>query len=119
IAAKQAGLVWPGELYSWVSLHPDWMMDYAAERRANGYPDAREIVSHEKRPGITRVVNHRWPEQAGGRSGASGMFAVKVAIEAGFERVVLAGIPMEPHIDRIDGRKRWYSARRYQEGIRP
>jgi hypothetical protein len=116
IAVKRTGIVWPGPLYSWVSLHPDWMVDYAAQRAERGHPPAREIVAHEMRPGIDRVANHKWPEQTT-RSGASGMFGVKVAIEDGFDRIVICGMPMSQQIGRIDGRRTWHSARTYQPAV--
>lgn len=116
IAAKLAGVAWPGALHSWVSLHPEWMADYRQRREARGYPAPREVVANRDGPGVDRVVDPKWPEQRE-RSGASGMFAVKVALEAGFDRVVLAGIPMSSQVGRIDGRKAWPSANTYRAAV--
>ncbi len=113
IAAKQAGIWWPGELYGWVSLHPEFMKNYVAERRANGYPDAREVVANAMAPGVDRVIEYKWPEQLN-RSGSSGGVAAKYAIEEGFTKVVLCGIPMVQSMGRIDGREYWASAKTYQ-----
>lgn len=105
IAAKQAGIYWPGELYSWVTLHPDWMPDYIAQREANGYPPAREIVAHKKRSIVEKEFHYRWP--GAHDTAASGMSAAKYAVcDCGFIRVVLCGIPMEVG-PRIDGEGKW------------
>ncbi|WP_290497641.1 hypothetical protein [Hyphomonas sp. UBA4494] len=116
IAAKQAGIVWPGELYGWVSLHPDWMMDYRKQRRDHGYPEPCEVVANQMMPGIDRAIEYKWPGQT--RSGASGGVAIKYAIDEGFERIVACGIPMSAEIGRIDGRPRWTSASTYQGPFR-
>ncbi|WP_045368402.1 hypothetical protein [Methyloceanibacter caenitepidi] len=111
IAAKQAGIVWPGELYAWVTLHPEWMDDYRAERSAHGYPVAQRIVAHEKGKGVDVVVAHRWPGAS--RCPSSGGVAVKYALEDGFGKIVMCGIPMDMRMGRIDGREGWPSAQRY------
>lgn len=112
IAAKQAGIVWPGELYAWISLHPDWMPGYIKERAEKGYPPAREVVANKLMRGIDREFDYLWP--GCNRSTASGGTAVKYALEEGFERVVMCGIPMSREHGRIDGRETWDSATTYQ-----
>lgn len=116
IAAKLGGVAWPGELHAWVTLHPDWMPDYRSRRKARGYPEPREVVAHKPGPGIDRIAESRWPEQKY-RSGASGMFAAKVALDDGFDRVVLCGIPMDQQVGRIDGRKTWPAANTYRQAV--
>lgn len=112
IAAKLAGVAWPGELWGWYSLHSEWVGDFRQRRQARGYPPAREVVSNTKAPGVDRVVDPKWPGQV--RSGASGMFAARGAILDGFDRIVLAGVPMLQQVGRIDGREAWPSAGTYQ-----
>lgn len=116
LAVKLAGIAWPGELYSWVTLHPEWMHDYLKRRKARGYPAPREVVAEKKAYGVTRIASARWPEQKV-RSGASGFFGVKVALDDGFDRVVLCGIPMEQQIGRIDGRDGWPAANTYRPAV--
>lgn len=115
IAAKLAGVAWPGELHAWYSLHSEWMPDFRQRRQARGYPAAREVVCNTKGPGVDRVLEPKWAGQV--RSGASGMYAVRGAILDGFDRIVCAGIPMLQQVGRIDGREGWASAGTYQTPV--
>lgn len=74
---------------------------YEAERAALGLPGGYEIVApldgmvgrHAgKGKNIKRKTDYRFPGM--NASASSGIFAAKVAIDDGFERIVLAGIPM-------------------------
>lgn len=116
IAAKLAGIAWPGELHSWVTLHPEWMAGYRKRRADKGYPEPRETVGNGPGKGVDRVADARWPEQRN-RSGSSGMFAAKVALDEGFERIVLCGIPMTQQVGRIDGRDGWPAAKTYRAAV--
>ncbi|WP_029581950.1 hypothetical protein [Bradyrhizobium sp. URHD0069] len=104
---KLAGVHWEGPRFTWCGLHPEWQEKYKAERAALGLhskyetvgPLASECGMHGNHP-VDRRVSYRWPGM--NSSGSSGLFAVKVALEDGFDRVVLAGVPMttEPHFTR-------------------
>jgi hypothetical protein len=104
---KQAGIHWPGWFDVWATLHPEYMHGknphkkyYVAERRALGYPDGYEIVcppdgevgEHRGTCPEARRVSYRWPGMSG--SASSGIYGAKVALDDGFDRIVLAGIPM-------------------------
>lgn len=99
---KLAGIHWPQGNFTWVTLHPEFMDTYEAQRRALGHPAGYEIVAplkcevgmHAEKGRIDRRVSYRWPNMVG--SASSGIFGAKVALGDGMERVVLAGIPMEP-----------------------
>lgn len=103
---KQAGIHWPGKFQVWATLHPEYMcgenergINYIAERKALGLPDGYEIVSpldgevgsHAGKCKQSRKVTYRWPGM--NASASSGIYAAKIALDDGFERVVLAGIP--------------------------
>lgn len=99
---KSAGIHWPGKFDVWVTLHPEAIDDYEAERKKLGFPGGYEIVStldglvgmHKgKGKNIRRKLDYRWPGM--NASASSGIFAVKVAMDDGYERIVLAGIPMD------------------------
>jgi hypothetical protein len=92
-AVNDAAAEYPGDLAAFVTLHFEKLPMWLAKRRAAGLPKPREIVSHEQQPHVTRVVDYRWPGM--NASGSSGLFAAKVAIEAGFDDVVLCGVPMD------------------------
>lgn len=117
-AAKHAGIYWPGRLDVWITFHPEWAVSFREQRRFLRYPEPGEVVAHEQRPGVDRVVrSYLIPGMH--NSGASGFFAVQQALEAGYDRLVLCGIPMTREHGRIDGRKIWDSAVTYQTRVRP
>ncbi|KHQ50401.1 hypothetical protein [Mameliella alba] len=118
IAANDAGMVWPGELDAWVSLHAThWIGKGWVQGRADrGYPPARRHLGHgaagrchagKELPEGVEFIPYKFPGQT--RSGSSGLFAAKVAlIDMGFDRVVLCGVPMDdrPHY-WDEGRQPW------------
>jgi hypothetical protein len=100
---KQSGIYWPHEFDVWVTLHPEFMDAYEAERAGRGLSGGYEIVSplddlvgaHAgKGKNIKRKTDYRFPGM--NASASSGIFAVKVAlVDDGFDRVVLAGVPFD------------------------
>lgn len=102
---KLSGVHWPNVFQVWVTLHPELMDGYERERHALGRPNGYEIVAHAecktmgehyakgRRGNVSRYISYRWPGMTS--SASSGIFAAKVALDDGFERVVLAGIPMD------------------------
>lgn len=117
VAANEAGVLWSGQLDSWVSLHPNEMPGRIARREANGWPPAKEIVSHftkQKKEAITLQVEYFLPKQR--KSGSSGLFAVKRALDLGATHVVCCGIPISGELGRVDGKDVWPSARLFRQG---
>ncbi|MBB6306230.1 hypothetical protein [Xanthobacter tagetidis] len=95
VAVNDVGASWPGPVNVWCSLHPDKLPAWRAERARRGFPRADEHLCHvtgKDEPGADRQVEYRLPGQTS--SGSSGLFGVKVALDAGAERVVIAGIPL-------------------------
>lgn len=98
----------------WVTLHPEKMLDWQRKRAERGFPRAKLVVSNDFLPGareqgvayphLDRRADYRFfSDQTS--SGSSGLFAVKVLVDEGFERIVLAGVPMqaiERHFDSPD-----------------
>lgn len=85
------------------TLHP---RQFAVSKR--GYCIS---YSRDRAPMVDEVISYIWKDEEGkplhGNSGSSGLYAVKVALELGFERIVLCGV----HIDRglnIFSGKEWY-----------
>lgn len=85
---------WAGELDYAITLHPEMLEAWQVQRHRRGFPEPSISIAHEAKPGprIDRVVDYRWPGM--NASGSSGLFAVKVALEEGFDRIILAGVPM-------------------------
>lgn len=115
VAANEAGVVWAGELTSWVSLHPDEMPARIARREAKGYSKCNEICSHftkDTKAAITMQIEYMLPQQK--TSGSSGLFAVKRCLDLGATHIVCCGIPLERELGRLDGKERWPSASIFQ-----
>ena len=96
---KMAGIHWDQGPFVWVGLHPEFMEKYKEERRKLGLSDDYVTVGPlqsetGRHHAITsdRYVTYKWPGMTA--SGSSGLFGVKVALDDGHDRVVLAGIPM-------------------------
>lgn len=98
---KAAGVHWPAAFQVWVTLHPEYMDNYEDQRRRLGLPNGYQIVAPLKTElgthggagrNIARRVSYRWPGMTG--SASSGIYGAKVALDDGYDRVVLAGIPM-------------------------
>jgi hypothetical protein len=91
-ACNDIGTRWPHRLDGWVTLHPEKMVGWRKERKANGFTSALVHVGNEIAPGVDRVVDYRFPSM--GSSGSSGLYAAKVAMELA-DRIVLCGVPMQ------------------------
>lgn len=97
----------------WCSLHPEFMDKWEEERKKRGLPNGYEIVAplstevgmHGAKGRITRRISYRWPGMTS--SASSGIYAAKVALNDGFDRVVLAGIPMQQEANHFARGKAW------------
>lgn len=119
VAAKRAGVYWPGTLDAWVSLHPERVIADKLERAALGHPAASRIFVHDAnsivRKHVTDVAEYKFPLQR--VSGSSGLFAVKVAQLLGFERLVLCGIPLDKTFGKLDAGPKWVAADAFRQGF--
>lgn len=108
VACNDAGVLWPGRLRAWASIHPRFFEKRLGEpgwrhrREANGYAPAESYYSQDEPkppcPEYMTFTDTRLPGQW--CSASSGIFAAKVALmDLGFDRVILCGIPMDqqPH----------------------
>ena len=80
----------------WVSLHPEFFIEkkWVENRIKNNLPLPKHIISHRKTDVVTEIIDYRWQGVHG--SGSSGLYAVKVALTKGYDRIVLAGVPIDP-----------------------
>lgn len=115
-AVNDIGTRWPGAVNWWCSLHPDKMSAWREERERRGFHPALCHVGHEQAEGIDKVIDYRWPGMTG--SGSSGLFAVKVALDHGADRVVLAGVPMQPERAHFFNGSVWSDCGSFLDGWR-
>lgn len=114
VVCKGAGLAWSGRVDAWVSLHPDRIASDIARRRKYDWPDADRVYGHKEASGVTHVLPYKFDEQK--TSGSSGLFALRVAMELGFDKFVLCGIPLLKEAGRLDGMERWRGAIAFRRG---
>lgn len=109
IAAKRVARRWPGRIDAWVSLHAGEKQNLIARRERYGLPPIGKLFE-------VGDVPHLYLGQT--NPGASGLFAVKVALdELGYGRAVLCGVPMSP-TPHFDVPVAWSAADYYQTGWR-
>lgn len=78
-----------GQIDHAVTLHPSKLPGWLQDRAENGlsYPGAIWAFRlFDEYPQVTNATGH-W-------QGSSGLFAIKIARELGFERIILCGVPM-------------------------
>lgn len=81
----------PGECVA-ITLHPSKLKDWLPLR--GSYPAPKQVWAHRKFAGVSNVTED-W-------MGSSGLFAIKVAMQLGYAKIVLCGVPMtdEKHFVR-------------------
>lgn len=100
IAINDAVAHYPGAVEIFATLHIEKAEAWLDERAARGYPPPGLIAAHKGNTNEGRasrlqadyVTDYLWPGMPA--SGSSGLFAVKVALEHGYGRIVLCGVPM-------------------------
>ncbi|MFC3133598.1 hypothetical protein ACFOHM_11520 [Microbaculum marinum] len=104
--------VWPDLIDYAVTLHPEhlhrWMV--ARERMQSALP---QVWAHSTQ-GPNGRVGRRPDRVTSDWAGSSGLFAVKVGILEGFERIVLAGVPMLPAAGHFFDHNPWSAASHFQ-----
>ena len=94
LAVNLTGLYVPHARYL-VSLHPEMLGPLRDLRRSldwNGDGASTPVtISFRSHPGVDRVI----PKPPQGIGGTSALFAVRVALTFGYDRVILAGVPLD------------------------
>jgi hypothetical protein len=119
VAAKGAGLRYPGVIDSWVSLHPDFFLKDVPLRLRLGYPAALELVGHEgcNTQGVDGLIKLPYKFEGQRHSGSSGLFAIKRSFELGFDKVVLCGMPIDREAGKLDRGPVWQGSMNFRKGF--
>lgn len=120
---KLAGVHWAEGYFIWCTLHPEFMDKYESERRDLGMSGEYEIVAplenevggHGKKGRIARRVSYRYKGM--NASASSGIYAAKVALDDGFNRVVLAGVPLQQDGGHFTRGKPWMQVDSFTGGF--
>jgi hypothetical protein len=110
IAVKDMILLWPLRVDYGVNLHPERSIGYMRERAKLKRNTDFEVWAHKS---LTSTLPHRVTTDW---QGSTGLLAVKIALEEGFDGVVLAGVPMEPSAGHVVRHKAWQSAQMFRKG---
>lgn len=105
IAVNDMIVHYKGELHHAVSLHPEEPPLWKQLRWTNGcdsgghiYTHSHRYPSHIKHPNGEFKAEHGldfiW-ELEGGRGGSSGLFACMIGLALGYDKIILAGIPLD------------------------
>lgn len=107
--------LWPERLDYLCSLHPEKIAEWLAQRHKRGFAPPGEVWCHKTggpRGLVHKGVDHTTPDWAG----SSGLFATKVALEQGFEKVVVCGVPLLSEGMHIARRRYWGAANAFRSG---
>ena len=109
VAVNGAGVLHRTPINIWCSIHGPLLVDWIEKRRALGCDmDFEAYANFADNQESADVI--RWNRPNGG--GSSGLYAVLVALELGFDKLILCGMPM-------DGGKRITSEGDVEPGLTP
>lgn len=100
----------PGEVVA-ATLHHYQLPGWLARRDGNGFPKPIETWGYWRPPKMQLVthVTQDW-------QGSGGLFGVCVAMQRRHDRIICAGIPMEPSGGHIVRKRDWDDCARYRKG---
>lgn len=104
---------WAGNLDIAATLHPEFLHRWLNERRRNGFNEPQTWA--HKASGPNGKVEARIDRTTDDWGGSSGLFAVKVALECGCDRIVLAGVPMSADGAHFFDPAKWEEANAYHK----
>jgi len=98
IACNLAGYHFPDPIKLWVSLHPTMFPEWITERKKAGYDMNFKTIGFTRdfKPMLgVDELRGAWGSSQGKASGSSGLFAVEIALEKGYEEIILCGCPLD------------------------
>ena len=87
-----------GEIVA-ATLHPHKLSQWLTTRAQAGKPKPMEVWAHIHHQGVTNQIDD-W-------AGSSGLFSVRVARQKGFDKIILAGVPMRKQDGHIVRQRDW------------
>jgi hypothetical protein len=111
VAVNDVGTVYPHELHHWASYHAGYFTRWVEQRQKNGLPGTPVLWTGKRLPrGLRSDI--KIFDLFGG---SSGLLGAHIAMQCA-DRVVLAGVPMDPTMQHYHGRDRgkpWKDAKSY------
>jgi hypothetical protein len=106
---------WSGRIDYICSLHPEKIAEWLLQRSKKGLTFAGEVWCH-KIAGPRGMMHKGVDHQSGDWQGSSGLFAPKVLLENGFNKIVLCGVPMTAEGGHIVRKRQWPVAMAFRRG---
>jgi hypothetical protein len=103
MATNDIGAYWHGRLTHWVTLHPRYMGGWREFRNGHNYGGGIGVEVHSMQS--NKAVDNVWGITNVG--GSSGLFGCKVALALGYQKIILAGTPIDNSKHFFDAP--WYS----------
>jgi hypothetical protein len=110
IAANHAAKDYPGNVDHFVTLHPELLGGWIAERADNGLPEALNYWTSNKK-NLPADIPFK---QVVSWDGSSGLLGVTVAMHLGYTRVILCGVPLDKAAAHYNYAGDWMDAPRYR-----
>ncbi len=92
----------PGEA-TVVTLHSDKLPGWLNQRQHGGHPAPTEIWCNSNRRAAHKLVTNVMKD----RGGSSGLLAVYIALNKGYDRIILCGVPMETAANHFVRKVKW------------
>jgi hypothetical protein len=110
----------PDRIHHAVSLHPHKVDTWLAMRKRKGFLKPDELwLNRPAKSGTRAHIAREW-------NGSVGLFAVKIALEKGFRKIILCGVPMTSEAKHFLRHADWHAAtmfrgawERHREEMRP
>lgn len=97
----------PAHIDNAVTLHPENLVDWFAVRDHAGRDRPDIVWSHRPHNGVTNFTKDP--------HGSVGLFAVKVARQHGYNKIILAGVPMTVEDEHYKRHERWNACTAFQK----
>lgn len=109
VGTNDAGVVYPGHLDAWATLHHERFAEW--RRRRTGNQNYRAFIHAPLVGLVAEVARERW-------SGSSGLYAAQVALqELGATGVVLCGVPLDADRAHFFNGAPWTDADVFRRGF--
>lgn len=107
--------LWPERIDYLCSLHPEKIADWLSQRKNLGLKFDGEVWCH-KNSGARGLMHKGVQKVSGDWAGSSGLFAAKIAIECGFGKIVICGVPLIAEGNHIVRKRQWAAAHAFRSG---
>lgn len=112
VVCNLTGVMFPGRIDAWATLHPERLAGWRERRRAAGGNGDYRSLAHTAYPGLDAEVEPaRW-------AGSSGLYMADIALGVlGADAAILCGVPLLAEAGHIGAPGAWSAPEGYQLGM--